>query len=295
MDLPATTALPVALRDLAALGKPRVVALLVLTALVGMMLAAPRFPDPLVVLAATLGIALAASAAAAANHVLDARADALMRRTRSRPIPAGRVRPRQALAYAALLAALSMILLGGAVNALTAWLTALSLVGYSVVYTVWLKRATPQNIVLGGAAGAMPPLLGWAAVAGQVDAPALVLFLIVFLWTPPHFWPLAIERRDEYAAAGIPMLPVVRGVRRTRLAVLGYTLLLVPATLLPWAIGMSGPLYLAAALALGAGFLYHAAALNLRPQAHRPMRVFRFSIVYLALLFAALLVDHYAL
>lgn len=280
-------------RAYAELGKPRVVALVVMTAVVGMLLAVPTLPDAFVMLQATLGIALAATSAAAINHVLDARADALMARTRRRPLPTGRLSERAALAYAAALAVLAMLLLAYGVNLLTAWLTLGAFVGYSIAYTVWLKRLTPQNIVLGGAAGAMPPLLGWAAVTDTVAPGALVLVLIIFLWTPPHFWPLAIARRDDYAAAGIPMLPVVRGERHTRSAILVYTALLVGATALPYALGMSGSLYLAAALILGAGFLYHAGALRFRPARHAPMRVFRYSIFYLAALFASLLVDHY--
>jgi protoheme IX farnesyltransferase len=280
-------------RDYYELGKPRVVMLIVFTAIVGMFLAAPDLPPPQALLFGTLGISLAASSAAAVNHVLDQRFDAQMARTRNRPLPTGHVTQTQALGYAAVLAVLSMTLLWGWVNPLTAVLTFFSLIGYAIIYTVWLKHATPQNIVIGGAAGAAPPVLGWTAVTGQVDPYALLLFLIIFTWTPPHFWALAIARRDDYAKAGIPMLPVSYSVDFTRLHILFYTILLVIVTLLPYLTGMSGLIYLAAALILGGFFLYRVIQLKTRPDARLPMRTFTFSITYLALLFSALLLDHY--
>ncbi|MBB6093093.1 protoheme IX farnesyltransferase [Povalibacter uvarum] len=280
-------------RDYYELGKPRVVMLIVFTAIVGMFLAAPGLPPPAALLFGTLGIGLAASSAAAINHVLDRRFDAQMARTKNRPLPTGHVTERQALTYAAILAVISMTLLWGWVNLLTATLTFCSLIGYAVIYTVWLKHATPQNIVIGGAAGAAPPVLGWTAVTGHVDPYALLLFLIIFTWTPPHFWALAIARRDEYAKAGIPMLPVAYSTDFTRLHILLYTILLVIVTLLPYLTGMSGLIYLAAALVLGGFFLVRASQLKMRTDARLPMRTFSFSITYLALLFAALLLDHY--
>jgi protoheme IX farnesyltransferase len=280
-------------RDYYELGKPRVVMLIMFTAIAGMFLAAPGLPPPSALIFGTLGIALAASGAAAINHVLDRRFDAQMARTRNRPLPTGHLTERQALGYAAVLAILSMLLLWFWVNALTAILTFCSLIGYAVIYTVWLKHATPQNIVIGGAAGAAPPVLGWTAVTGHVDPHALLLFLIIFTWTPPHFWALAIARRDDYAKAGIPMLPVAYSSDFTRLHILLYTILLVIVTLLPYLTGMSGLIYLAAALLLGGFFLYRALQLKVRKDARLPMQTFSFSITYLALLFAALLIDHY--
>lgn len=280
-------------RDYYELGKPRVVMLIMFTAIAGMFLAAPGLPPANALIFGTLGIALAASAAAAINHVLDRRFDEQMARTRNRPLPTGHVTERQALSYALVLAVVSMVMLWGCVNALTAVLTFCSLIGYAVIYTVWLKHATPQNIVIGGAAGAAPPVLGWTAVTGSVDPYALLLFLIIFTWTPPHFWALAIARRDEYAKAGIPMLPVAYSSDFTRLHILLYTILLVIVTLLPYLTGMSGLIYLAAALILGGMFLYHALQLKVRQDVRLPMQTFGFSITYLALLFAALLIDHY--
>jgi protoheme IX farnesyltransferase len=275
------------------LTKPKVVLLIVFTAVVGSLLASPGLPPLEALLWGNLGIALASGCAAAINHVLDRRIDEQMARTRHRPLPMGAVNERQALLFAAALGVASMLILGLLVNVLTAALTFVSLIGYAVVYTVWLKRATSQNIVIGGAAGAAPPVLGCAAVTNTIDPHALLLFLIVFVWTPPHFWALAIARRDEYAKAGIPMLPVTHGVEYTRLQVLLYTVLLVIATLLPFLTGMSGVLYLAAALVLNAVFLYYALAMKLTARRELPMKVFRFSITYLMWLFAALLVDHY--
>jgi len=275
------------------LTKPRVVALITFTAIVGTLLASPGLPPPGPLVWGNLGIALAAACAATINHVLDRRIDEQMARTRSRPLPSGTLTEGNALAFAALLGVTSMGVLAFRVNLLTAVLTFCSLIGYAVVYTVWLKRATSQNIVIGGAAGAAPPVLGWTAVTGHVDPNALLLFLIIFVWTPPHFWALAIARRDDYARAGIPMLPVTHGLDYTRLQVLLYTVLLTLVTLLPYLTRLSGLLYLAAALALNAGFLYYALALKITARAGLPMRVFRFSVTYLMWLFAALLVDHY--
>jgi heme o synthase len=275
------------------LTKPKVVALITFTAIVGTLLASPGAPPLAPLLLGNFGIALAASCAATINHVLDRRIDEQMARTRSRPLPSGALTERAALAFAAALGVTSMTLLAFLVNLLTAVLTFCSLIGYAVVYTVWLKRATSQNIVIGGAAGAAPPVLGWTAVTGSVDPNALLLFLIIFVWTPPHFWALAIARRDEYARAGIPMLPVTHGVEFTRLQVLLYTVLLTVVTLLPYLTRMSGLVYLAAALALNGGFLYYALILKISAREELPMRVFRFSVTYLMWLFAALLVDHY--
>ena len=276
-----------------ALTKPRVVALIVFTAIVGTLLSSPGLPPLYALVWGNLGIALAAASAAAINHVLDRRIDAQMSRTRGRPLPTGGLSERQALTFAAILGSVSMAVLGVLVNPLTAVLTFASLIGYAIIYTAWLKRATSQNIVIGGAAGAAPPVLGWTAVTGHVDADALLLFLIIFAWTPPHFWALAIGRRDEYARAGIPMLPVTHGVDHTRLQVLLYTVLLVVVTLLPFLTRMSGLIYLASALVLDVLFLYHALVLKVSSRTELPMRVFRFSVNYLMWMFAALLVDHY--
>ena len=284
---------PTGWRDYFELTKPRVVALIVLTAVVGTLLATPGFPPLNALIFGNLGIALAAGSAATINHVLDRRIDARMARTRGRPLPSGALDYRQALAFAAVLGVASMLVLVLWVNMLTAVLTFASLIGYAVVYTVWLKRATPQNIVIGGAAGAAPPVLGWAAVTNTVDPHALLLFLIIFAWTPPHFWALAIARRDDYAKVDIPMLPVTHGVEFTRLHLLLYTVILALVTLLPFLTGMSGLIYLAAALILSGRFLLHALVLKVTRRADLPMRVFRFSISFLMWLFLALLVDHY--
>ena len=280
-------------RDYFALTKPKVVSLIMFTAIVGMFLAVPGFPPPGALVWGTIGIALAASSAAAINHVLDARIDAEMARTRMRPLPRGTVSEAYALSFAFVLGAGSMLVLALLVNALTAVLTFFSIIGYAVVYTVWLKRATPQNIVIGGAAGAAPPVLGWTAVTGSVDPNALLLFLIIFAWTPPHFWALAIARREEYARVGIPMLPVTHGVAYTKQFIWYYTVLLSVITVLPFLTGMAGFFYLAVALTLDAIFLHKAWELRQSGRADLPMRAFRFSINYLALLFAALLLDHY--
>ena len=280
-------------RDYFELTKPRVVSLIMFTAIVGMFLAVPGFPPAGALVWGTIGITLAASSAAAINHVLDRRIDAEMARTRRRPLPRGTVSEAYALSFAFVLGAGSMLILALLVNALTAILTFFSLIGYAVVYTIWLKRATPQNIVIGGAAGAAPPVLAWTAVTGTMHSDALLLFLIIFAWTPPHFWALAIARRDEYARVGIPMLPVTHGVEYTKLFIWYYTLLLTVVTVMPWLTGMAGLAYLATALVLDAIFLRYAWALRVSDRADLPMRTFRYSINYLALLFAALLIDHY--
>ena len=275
------------------LTKPKVVALITFTAVVGTLLASPGLPPLDALVFGTAGIGLAAACAATINHVLDARIDAQMARTRGRPLPTGQLTERAAVTFAAVLGLAAMSLLAFLVNLLTAVLTFLSLIGYAVIYTVWLKRATSQNIVIGGAAGAAPPVLGWTAVTGHIDPNALLLFLIIFVWTPPHFWALAIARRDDYARAGIPMLPVTHGVEFTRLQVLLYTVLLTLVTLLPYLTHMSGLAYLGTALVLNGFFLYYALILKISARAELPMRVFRFSVNYLMWLFAALLVDHY--
>ncbi len=295
---PAPTAEPAAgsatWKDYFELGKPKVVALIVFTAVVGMFLAVPGLPPAGALVFGTLGIGLAASSAAAINPVVDRRFDQKMVRTMLRPIPTGHLTTRQALTYAAIIGVASMVILWVLVNPLTALLTFASLIGYAVLYTVWLKHITPQNIVIGGAAGAAPPVLGWTAVTGHVDPWSLLLFLIIFAWTPPHFWALAIARREEYSKAGIPMLPVAYGVEFTRLHILLYTILLFIVTLLPWLTGMTGLIYLGAAALLGAIFVRHAVALRRDDApAHLPMTVFRYSINYLMFLFAALLLDHY--
>ena len=279
--------------DYLELTKPRIVALIVLTSLVGSLLAAPGLPRLETLLFANVGIALAAAGAAVINHVLDRGIDARMRRTQARPLPTGHLKPAQALCFALSLSVASTLLLVREVNVLTAVLTIGSLLGYAVVYTVWLKRATPQNIVIGGAAGAAPPMLGWTAVTGHVDPQALVLFLIIFLWTPPHFWALAIARRTEYAKVDIPMLPVTHGVAFTKRAVLRYTIALTLVTMLPFLMRMSGLVYLGAAACLDAGFLRHALELKRSRSDAAATRMFRFSIAYLMWLFVALLVDHF--
>jgi len=283
-------------RDFYELTKPRVVMLIVFTAIVGIFLAVPGWPGLGPLLLGSLGIGLAASSAAVYNHILDARIDIHMLRTRGRPLPQGRVSERAALTFATVLAIISMIILWFLVNPLTAVLTFASLIGYAVIYTVFLKRATPQNIVIGGAAGAAPPVLGWTAVTGEVTGSALLLFLIIFVWTPPHFWALAIARKEEYAKVGIPMLPVTHGEAYTRLNILFYTILLVLITIIPYLIGMSGLIYLATALVLDAIYLYYSIQMLRDPDdLELPMKSFKFSISYLGFLFAALLVDHYFL
>ena len=283
-------------RDYYELTKPRVVVLIVFTAIVGMFLSVPGWPGIEPLIFGTLGIGMAASSAAVINHVLDARIDILMMRTRGRPLPQGKLTERAALVFASGLCVISMSILWFLVNPLTAILTFFSLIGYAVIYTGWLKRATPQNIVIGGAAGAAPPVLGWTAVTNGWTSAALLLFLIIFVWTPPHFWALAIARKEEYAKANIPMLPVTHGEAYTRLNILLYSILLMLVTIMPYLIGMSGLIYLAAAIGLGAYFLYYAVRMY-RDHADEklPMAMFRYSIRYLGFLFAALLIDHYLL
>jgi protoheme IX farnesyltransferase len=285
-------------RDYYELTKPRVVMLIVFTAVVGMFLAVPGWPGVTPVVFGTLGIAMASSSAAVVNHVLDHRTDILMMRTRGRPLPQGKLTEKSALMFASSLCVVSMIILWFLVNPLTTVLTFVSLIGYAVIYTVWLKRATPQNIVIGGAAGAAPPVLGWTAATNEVTSGALLLFLIVFVWTPPHFWALAIARLEEYRKVEIPMLPVTHGVPYTRLNILLYSILLLLVTIMPYLIGMSGLIYLVVALGLGGYFLYYAIRMY-RDRDHEdeelPMQMFKYSISYLGYLFAALLVDHYFL
>jgi len=283
-------------RDYYELTKPRVVMLIVFTAIVGMFLAVPGWPGTTALVLGTLGIGLASSSAAVFNHVLDARIDIQMMRTRGRPLPQGKLTERAALRFASMLCVISMIILWFFVNPLTAVLTFCSLIGYAVVYTVFLKRATPQNIVIGGAAGAAPPVLGWVAVTGEVHSSALLLFLIIFTWTPPHFWALAIARKEEYAKAGIPMLPVTHGDAYTRINILLYTILLVLITLIPYLTAMSGLIYLGTALVLDVIYLYYSVQMWRDPDdIALPMRSFKYSISYLGLLFSALLIDHYFL
>ena len=273
--------------------KPRVVALIVFTAMVGMALSTPGLLPLWPFVWGSVGIALAAASAAALNHVIDRRVDARMTRTRHRPLPTGVLNERQAVGFALALAVISMLVLTLLVNPLTAVLTFFSLIGYALVYTVWLKRATSQNIVIGGAAGAAPPVLGWAAITGEVHAYALILFLIIFAWTPPHFWALAIYRREEYAGVGLPMLPVTHGVKFTRWQILFYTIVLILITLLPYLTGMSGMIYLAGTCVLNAGFLGYAIALLRNRNERLAMDMFNYSVLYLMALFAILLVDHY--
>ena len=280
-------------RDFLELTKPKVSLLIVFTAIVGMVLASPGMvPLPALVFG-TLGIAMASGSAATLNHILDRRIDREMARTRRRPLATGSLRTSQALVFAGVLCVCSMIVLSLSTGSLCALLTFGSVIGYAVIYTGWLKRATPQNIVIGGAAGAAPPVLGWVAVTHSIDAQALVLFMIIFTWTPPHFWSLAIARREEYAKADIPMLPVTHGIPYTRLQILLYTVLLILCTLIPAVMGMSGLIYLAAALVLDARFLYLALALHRGVRPDLPIRTFRFSITYLMALFGAFIADHY--
>lgn len=273
--------------------KPRVVVLIVFTAVAGMFLAVPGWPPLRAILAGTLGIGLAAASAAAINHLVDRRIDAKMARTRNRPLASGQLTQRKVLIFALSLGLLAMVILVLWVNLLTAVLTFLSLIGYAIVYTAWLKWATPQNIVIGGAAGAAPPVLGWTAVTDSVDPQALLLFLIIFIWTPPHFWALAISRKEEYALVDIPMLPVTHGAAFTRLQILLYTILLVVVTTLPYLTKMSGLVYLAGASVLNAGFLWYALRMMKSKDVRLPMQTFAFSITYLMVLFIFLLVDHY--
>jgi protoheme IX farnesyltransferase len=280
-------------RALYALTKPRVVSLIVFTAVIGMFLALPGAVPLRILLAGTIGIALVAGGAAAVNCLVEQKIDALMRRTSWRPLPRGELTVAQTLVFAGVLCGAGLWILHHYVNALTMWLTLATFVGYAVVYTVILKPATPQNIVIGGASGAMPPVLGWAAATGEVTLEAMVLFLVIFAWTPPHFWALALYRTEDYARAGVPMLPVTHGRRYTQLQVLLYTMILFAVSLLPYAIRMSGLAYLAAALALGAVFLGYALRIYFAYSDAVAQKTFRYSIVYLAFLFAALLVDHH--
>ena len=281
------------LRAFYALTKPRVVSLIVFTAVIGMLLATPGMVPLQLLLAGTAGIALVAGAAAAVNCLVEQKIDARMQRTSWRPLPRGELTALETVVFAGAAGGLGLWLLVHYVNALTMWLTLGTFVGYAVVYTLILKPLTPQNIVIGGASGAMPPVLGWAVVTGEVTTEALLLFLIIFAWTPPHFWALALYRKREYAKAGIPMLPVTHGDRYTRLHVLLYTFVLLAVSILPYATRMSGVLYLACALALGAVFIGYAVRINLAYSDGLARRTFRYSIVYLSVLFAALLVDHY--
>ncbi|MBF6622086.1 MAG: protoheme IX farnesyltransferase [Pseudomonadales bacterium 32-61-5] len=282
-------------RDYLELTKPKVVLLMLITSLVGMFLATRAGVPWTVLLFGNLGIALCAGGAAAVNHVVDRRIDAVMARTHKRPLAEGRVSPFAALAFALALSVAGLALLLVFTNALAAWLTLASLLGYAVIYTGFLKRATPQNIVIGGLAGAAPPLLGWVAVTGQISAEPLLLVLIIFAWTPPHFWALAIHRKAEYAKVNIPMLPVTHGEHYTKVHILLYTAVLLAVSFMPFAIHMSGLLYLAAAVALGARFLYWAIVLYRDSRPHAAIKTFKFSIWYLFALFIALLVDHYLL
>ena len=276
-----------------ALTKPRVVSLIVFTAVIGMLLATPGMVPPKLLFAATLGIALVAGAAAAINCLVEQNIDAVMRRTSWRPLPRGELTSRQTLVFALAVGSLGLWVLYRFVNPLTAYLTLVTFVGYAIVYTVLLKPATPQNIVIGGASGAMPPVLGWAAITGEVPPEALILFLVIVIWTPPHFWSLALYRRDDYANARLPMLPVTHGIRYTQVMIVLYTVALTAVTLMPFALRMSGWPYLVAALALGGTFVGYAVRLYRNYSDTLARATFRYSIVYLAALFAALLVDHY--
>ena len=280
-------------RDYYVLTKPGVVQLLVFTAIVGMFLSTPGAVDWQILLFASLGIGLSAASGAAVNHILDQRLDAKMLRTRDRPMPKGRINDRDALIFAMALGFSGIGILVFLVNVLTATLTFLSLIGYAVVYTVYLKRATPQNIVIGGAAGASPPVLGWAAVTNEVSGYALLLFLIIFTWTPPHFWALAVARKDDYTKAGVPMLPVTHGSEVTKSFIVYYTILLLIISVLPYITGMTGVLYLFSAVFLGSGFLYYAIRLKWGQDEDVAMKTFGYSISYLMALFSFLLADHY--
>jgi len=286
-------ATPATWHDYYELCKPRVVLLMLLTSVIGMFMATPGMVPWQVLVFGNLGIALCAGSAAAVNHLVDRRIDLIMSRTHDRPIAQGRIDTAHAILFAAVLGVLGMAILITQINQLTAWLTLASLLGYAVIYTLWLKRATPQNIVIGGLAGAAPPLLGWTAVTNSVDGHGLLLVLIIFAWTPPHFWALAVHRRDEYAKADIPMLPVTHGIAYTKLHTLLYTLILFAVTLLPFATRMSGPLYLLGAVVLGLGFLYWSIAMLIGKNPNAAMQTFRYSIIYLMALFIIMLADHY--
>jgi len=276
-----------------ALTKPRVVSLIVFTAVIGMFLATPGMVPLQPLIFGTIGIALVAGAAAAINCLVEQKIDKVMARTRSRPLPMGQLASGETLAFSSVVGGIGLWTLYAMVNPLTMWLTLATFVGYAIVYTVVLKPLTPQNIVIGGASGAMPPVLGWAAVTGDIGSDALLLFLIIFAWTPPHFWALALYRKNEYAKAGVPMLPVTHGDRFTRLHVLLYTLILFAVSLLPFSTRMSGVIYLVSAVVLGLIFLWYATVIYLRYSDEVARSTFRYSILYLSLLFAALLIDHY--
>ncbi|WP_418114709.1 heme o synthase [Vibrio scophthalmi] len=280
-------------RSYLALTKPKVVILMLLTALVGMCLAMPGSLPLQQSILGMLGIGLMASSAAAFNHLIDRRIDAVMARTHRRPLPQGEMSPMRVAGFATTLGAVGFAILLFTVNPLTAWLTFASLLGYAVVYTMYLKRATPQNIVIAGIAGAMPPLLGWSAVTGELHSHAWLLVMIIFIWTPPHFWALAIHRRDDYAKADIPMLPVTHGIEYTTTSILLYTILLALVCLLPALVGMSGPLYWIGSIVLSAGFIGYAWKLKYQPTEKTAIETFKFSIYHLMLLFVLLLVDHY--
>ena len=283
-------------RDYLELCKPKVVALLLLTAVIGMFMATPGMVPLDILVFGTLGIGMAAGSAAVVNHVVDRRIDAIMHRTDSRPLPQGNVTPKQAIIFATVMSSSSMAMLYFLVNPLTALLTLFGLVGYAFIYTMYLKRATPQNIVIGGLSGAIPPLLGWTAVTGlngEIPAHGLLLVLIIYTWTPPHFWALAVHRRDDYAKANIPMLPVTHGIPFTKTCIMLYTILLIITTVLPWLVGMSGLVYLLGALILGVMFLRMTILLKFDDDNKLAMKTFGFSITYLMLLFLVMLVDHY--
>ncbi|RJS94481.1 heme o synthase [Salinisphaera sp. Q1T1-3] len=287
------TTLSQRLNDYYELCKPRVVLLIVFTAMVGMFLATPTMVPIGALVFGTLGIGLMSASAAAVNQMIDVQADSRMRRTRKRPLVTGHLDTRQSAIFAFAIGVLGMAILLIFVNALTAWLTLFALVGYAGIYTMYLKRATPQNIVIGGAAGAAPPILGWAAVTNSVSLDSIILFLIIFIWTPPHFWALAIDRAKEYAEVDIPMLPVTHGIEHTRTQVLVYTVIMFAVSLAPYFSGLSGPLYLVSAILLSGWFLVYAVRLKWWPQPGLGMKTFGYSIVYLMALFTALLVDHY--
>lgn len=287
------TSAKMSLRNFYALCKPRVTALIVFTAIIGMFMATPGMVSLQILLAATVGIAFASGAAAAFNCLIEHKIDAMMARTRARPIPTGQLSQMETLLFASVLGGIGLTILYYWVNPLTMWLTLATFVGYAVIYTVFLKPATPMNIVIGGASGAMPPILGWAAVNNTVSPEALVMFLIIFAWTPPHFWALALYRREEYAKVGMPMLPVTHGEQFTLLHILLYTVILIVVSLMPYGLGMSGWLYLASAVCLNAVFLYYVVSLYRHYSDDLAKTTFKYSILYLSLIFAALLLDHY--
>lgn len=282
-------------RDYLELCKPRVVALMLLTSVIGMFLAMPTMVPFDILFWGNLGIALCAGSAAAVNHLVDRQIDQKMKRTLNRPIAKGRVEPMKAMIFAFTIGLLGMMVLLVFINALTAWLTLASLVGYALIYTMFLKRATPQNIVIGGLAGAAPPLLGWVTVTNSIDGHGLLLVLIIFAWTPPHFWALAVHRKDDYAKADIPMLPVTHGVKYTKIHIVLYTIIMILVTILPYITGMFNWLYLLGALVLGAGFLYWTLVMLFEKHPNAPMETFRYSIFYLMVLFIVMLLDHYLL